>query len=266
MHDAGLTDPGNPLIAMPTIERVRMHYGRLCAAAETHFGAGTLGGRLLLVDGLRAEGDALLLAASIAGAASVVLERNPGAVRYAVRNGIVDFAVTTLDEALRILKNEVRKQQPIAVLLEHCPDASLAGLVERGAQPDLVRWAAGSSDAETLLQRGARPVPESGPTTGWSSADRVVWRAGDGGSAALRQVDLLASQVVPLQDIARQNWIARAPRYLHRAMRLERCVPMSEAEVTALLAALEERAQQNALAAPVEVESRAQVRRFASAV
>jgi hypothetical protein len=251
---------------MPTEERVRMHYGPLCAAAQTHFGAGALGGRLILIDGLRAEGDALLLAASIAGAAALVLEPGPEAVRYAVRNGIVDFAVTTLDEALRILKNEVRKQQPIAVLLEHCPEDSLAGLMERGAQPDMIRWAAASADAETLRLRGARPVPEPGPTAAWSNVDRVVWRAGDGGSAALRQVDLLAAQVLPDHDTARQNWIGRAPRYLHRAMRLERCVTMSDAEAAVFLAALEERAHQNALAAPVEVESRGQIRRFASAV
>ena len=42
-------------------------------------------------------------------------------VRHCVRNGIADFAVKTLDEALRILKNEIRKRQPIAVLLERQP-------------------------------------------------------------------------------------------------------------------------------------------------
>jgi hypothetical protein len=242
-----------------------MHYGPLCAAAQTHFGAGALGGRLILVDGLAAEGDALLLGASIAGAASLVLERDPGAVRYAVRNGIVDFAVTTLDEALRILKNEVRKQQPIAVLLEHCPKEALAGMVERGAQPDMMRCAEQSAEAETLRERGARPVPEAAVTPTWSGADRMAWRAGDGGSAALRQADLLAAQALPEQDAERQNWIARAPRYLHRALRLERCVAMSEAEATAFLGALEERAHQNALAAPIEVEWRGQMQRFASA-
>jgi hypothetical protein len=266
MHDAWQTARGNPPIAMPTVERVCMHYGALCAPAQTHNGAGALGGQLLLVDGLAAEGDALLVAANIAGAASLVLEREPAAVRYAVRNGIVDFAVTTLDEALRILKNEVRKQQPIAVLLEHCPTETLAGMVERGAQPDMMRWAVDEADAQTLRQRGARPVPEPGPTMTWSEANRIVWRAGDGGSAALRQVDLLAAQVLPQQDAERQNWIVRAPRYLHRALRLERRVTMSKAEATAFFAALEGQADQNGLAAPVEVECQGQIRRFASAV
>jgi hypothetical protein len=262
MHDAARTAPGNSLTAMPTVERVRMHYGPLCAAAQVQFGGGALGGRLILIDGLAAEGDALLLAASIAGAASLVLEQERDAVRYAVRNGIVDFAVTTLDEALRILKNEVRKHQPIAVLLEHCPATALASLVERGAQPDLLRCATDSEGWETLRQRGARPVPEPSTAMEPVGAEQVVWRAGDAGSAALRQVDLLASQVVPQQDAMRQNWIARAPRYLHRAMRLERSVAMSEAEAEAFLAELEERAHHNALVAPIEVGWRGQIRRF----
>ena len=243
-----------------------MHYGPLCAAAHRHFRGGTLAGRLLLVDGLEAEGDALLLAASIAGAASLVLERESAVVRYAVRNGIVDFAVTMLDEALRILKNEVRKQQPIAVLLEQRHAEAMAGLVERGAQPDLMRWSGEGAESQALRQRGARLAPEPGPTTLWSGADRVIWRAGDGGgSAALRQVDLLAAQVLPQHDAERQNWIARAPRYLHRALRLERCVAMNDAEAAAFVAALEDRTHQNALAAPIEVEWRGQSRRFASA-
>ena len=107
---------GPPQFRMPTVARVRAHYTLLCAAAAKQFHAGSLAGHLLLIDGLADEGDALLIAASIAGAASLVLETGTEAVRHCVRNGIVDFAVTSLAEALRILKNEVRKRQPIAVL------------------------------------------------------------------------------------------------------------------------------------------------------
>src|SRR6202012_6196646 len=120
----GRTPP--PPFTMPTVGRVRVHYMALCAAAAAQFGTGALAGRLLLIDGLADEGDALLIAASIAGAASLVLETGTEAVRHCVRNGIVDFAVTSLDEALRILKNEIRKQQPIAVLLEREPAGVLA--------------------------------------------------------------------------------------------------------------------------------------------
>jgi hypothetical protein len=265
---------------MPTVGRVRAHYALLSSAAASQFGAGSLAGRLLLIDGLGNEGDALLIAATIAGAASLVLETGTEAVRHCVRNGIVDFAVTTLAEALRILKNEVRKRQPIAVLLEREPLSVLAEMVERGAQPDMLRWTAPDpalkGHLDTMRERGAwslpsscatsadSPSPDSGggdPRANDSQTD-VCWRAGEGGTAVLRQLDLLAGQILPADDLERQNWIARAPRYLSRALRLERCVAMTERESSAFLAEVEERAQQGALAAWVEIEAGGQARSF----
>jgi urocanate hydratase len=248
-------------LSMPPVARVRVHYASLCAAAVSQFGTGSLAGRLLLIDGLAHEGDALLIAASIAGAASLTLEIRTEAVRHCVRNGIVDFAVTTLDEALRILKNEIRKQQPIAVLLEREPASVLTEMVERGAQPDMVRWADPAPAVDTLRTRGARPLPppiEVAP----DAAREVCWRAGEGGSAVLRQLDLLACEILPQEDAERQNWIARAPRYLPRALRLERSVAMTDRERAAFLAAVEERAQQGALAARVEIDARGEVHSF----
>jgi urocanate hydratase len=250
---------------MPAVARVCAHYAPLCAAAAQQFSAASLAGRLLLIDGLADEGDALLIAASIAGAASLVLETQTDAVRYCVRNGIVDFAVTTLAEALRILKNEVRKKQPIAVLLEREPADVLAELVERGAQPDMLRWTAEEPAeqgyVDMLKERGARPLPPPLETPP-DSAEEVRWRAGEGGSSALRQLDLLAGQILPAEDVERQNWIARAPRYLPRAMRLERRVAMSGAERATFIAAVEERTREKTLAAPVEIDADGQVRSF----
>ena len=278
MHDAP-ANSGVPQFRMPPVARVREHYTLLCGAAASQFGARSLAGRLLLVDGLAQEGDGLLIAASIAGGASLVLETGTDAVRYCVRNGIVDFAVTTLAEALRILKNEIRKQQPIAVLLEQQPAVVLAEMVDRGAQPDMLRWPAPEatvkSSIDTLRERGARPLPAPSERAAGlgernyhpsndDSLNDVCWRAGEGGSSVLRQLDLLAGKIVPEEDLERQNWIARAPRYLSRALRLERRVAMSEQERAALLAAVEERAQQGALAARVEIEGDGQVRSFGS--
>jgi urocanase-like protein len=262
MHDAPATPAS---LSMPPVGRVRVHYASLCAAAASHFGTGSLAGRLLLIDGLANEGDALLIAASIAGAASLTLETRTEAVRHCVRNGIVDFAVTTLDEALRILKNEVRKQQPIAVLLEREPASVLAEMVERGAQPEMLRWTSADSELraslDTLFARGAQPLPAPRETKP-DPAREVCWRASDGGSAALRQLDLLACQILPEADAERQNWLTRAPRYLPRAMRLERCVAMTAPECAAFLAAVEERAQQGTLAARVEIDAGGETRSF----
>jgi hypothetical protein len=262
MYDAPATSAS---FSMPPVARVRVHYASLCAAAASQYGTGSLAGHLLLIDGLADEGDALLVAANIAGAASLALEIRTEAVRHCVRNGIVDFAVTTLDEALRILKNEIRKQQPIAVLLEREPAGVLAEMVERGAQPDMVRWASPDSELkaslDTLFARGARRVPASRGTN-LDLAREVCWRAGEGGSAALRQLDLLACQILPDADAERQNWITRAPRYLPRALRLQRSIAMTEEERTAFLAAVKDRAQQKTLAAQVEIDAGGEVRRF----
>jgi hypothetical protein len=263
--DADVTailDPSS--LRMPPVARVRAYYAALCAAAIAQFATASLAGRLLLIDGLAEEGDALLIAANIAGAASLVLETRIEMVRHCVRNGIADFAVKTLDEALRILKNEIRKRQPIAVLLERQPADVLAEMVERGAQPDLLRWASTGpvcqQNVEVLRERGARPLP--GPLeTDPDPAREVCWRA-EGSSAALRQLDLLAGQILPQPDLERQNWIARAPRYLPRPLRLERRVQMTAEESAAFLAAIEERATQGAMAASVDVEVGGHVHRF----
>jgi hypothetical protein len=272
MPDARTTPPP---FTMPTVARVHAHYMALCAAAAAQFGTGALAGRLLLIDGLADEGDAMLIAASIAGAASLVLETRTEAIRYCVRNGIVDFAVTNLNEALRILKNELRKKQPIAVLVERDAAAVLAEMVERGAQPDMLRWTvpepALNAHIETFIKRGARPLlpgaisgsleSDTDPVRADATSD-VCWRAGEGGSSALRQLELLVAQILPPTDVERQNWIARAPRYLPRALRLERRVSMTQQECVAFVAAVEERAQQGALAAPVQIEAGGQVRGF----
>ncbi len=238
---------------MPSVERVRAFYHSLCAVAASRF-AGSLGGRLLLVDGLEREGDALLIAASIAGAASLTLELRPEAVRHCVRNGIVDFAVRTLEEALRVLKNEIRKQQPIVVLLQQDTDSALRAMVARGAQPDLMRWLDAAPAAATLRERGAVSAPESAERLSDMAQD-VSWSAAEGGGAALRYLDQLALEVLPAADRERQNWIARAPRYLSRALRLERGVAMNAAEMQAFLTAVEERCQQGTLSKPVEVKA-----------
>ncbi len=262
MHDPPATSVS---LSMPPVARVRVHYASLCARAVLQFGTGSLAGRLLLIDGLAQEGDALLIAASIAGAASLTLETRTEAVRHCVRNGIVDFAVTTLDEALRILKNEIRKQQPIAVLLEREPASALAEMVERGAQPDMVRWSradgALQASLDSLFTRGAKPLPPPRETSP-DPAREVCWRAGDGGSVVLRQLDLLACEILPQEDAERQNWITRAPRYLPRALRLERSVAMTDPECAAFLAAVEERAQQGTLAAQVEIDAGGEVHSF----
>ena len=64
----------------------------------------------------------LIAAGNIAGAA---IARRLGPTCGAPpgqRDGVIDFLVNSLDEALRILKNEIRKRQPVAVAVSVAPE------------------------------------------------------------------------------------------------------------------------------------------------
>src|SRR3954447_15148632 len=90
------------------------YYSLLMAQAETQAaGEPCLGGKLLYAGNLDENGRALVIAANIAEAASLCASADPVAQKNAMRDGVVDFVVTNLDEALRILKNEIRKRQGV---------------------------------------------------------------------------------------------------------------------------------------------------------
>jgi|GEM_PF-3594711 len=92
-------------------------------------------GRLLVSVGLNDAGRTLALASVAAGAASLFLEAEERAIREASREGCCTFSVTSLDEALRILKNEIRQRRAVSVAL-HCEPADvLREMVERGVLP-----------------------------------------------------------------------------------------------------------------------------------
>src|SRR6185437_13932582 len=84
-------------------------------------GEPTLAGQFLYAGELDEEGRALLVAANVLGAASLTVTADPSSQRRAIRDGVADFLVTTLDEALRILKNQLRKREPVAVCIAGKP-------------------------------------------------------------------------------------------------------------------------------------------------
>ncbi len=108
-------------------------------APQTRLPEPSLGGKLLYAGELDAEARALLVAANIAGAASLAASADRAAQKQAIRDGVVDFLVTSLDEALRILKNEIRKRETVAVCVAVAPEAIEREMRERGVLPDLLR-------------------------------------------------------------------------------------------------------------------------------
>src|SRR6201982_2284587 len=119
-----------------------------CAAGEKHFG-GDLAGKLIVSGGMGGMGGAQPLAATMTGAAFLGIDVDPERLKKRLRTGYCDFMVTTLDEALRILKNAVRKKESVSVgLVGNCADI-IPKLAERGVVPDILTDQTSSHDPLT---------------------------------------------------------------------------------------------------------------------
>jgi urocanate hydratase len=107
------------------------------AAGEKHFG-GDLAGKLIVSGGMGGMGGAQPLAATMTGAAFLGIDVDPERIKKRLKTGYCDFMVNSLDEALRILKNAVRKKENVSVgLVGNCADV-IPELAERGVVPDLL--------------------------------------------------------------------------------------------------------------------------------
>jgi urocanate hydratase len=107
------------------------------AAGEKHF-AGDLSGKLIVSGGMGGMGGAQPLAGTMTGAAFLGIDVDPERIKKRIKSGYCDFMVNTLDEALRILKNAVRKKENISVgLVGNCADV-IPELADRGVVPDIL--------------------------------------------------------------------------------------------------------------------------------
>src|SRR3954468_16463014 len=101
------------------------------AAADKHFG-GSLEGKLIVSGGMGGMGGAQPPAATMSGAAFRGIDVDPERIKKRLKTGYCDFLVNNLDEALRILKNAVRKKENVSVgLVGNCADV-IPELAERG--------------------------------------------------------------------------------------------------------------------------------------
>src|SRR6516165_6674590 len=116
------------------------------AAGEKQFG-GDLTGKLIVSGGMGGMGGAQPLAATMTGAAFLGIDVDPERIKKRLKTGYCDFMVTTLDEALRILKNAVRKKENVSVgLVGNCADV-IPELAERGVVPDILTDQTSAHDA-----------------------------------------------------------------------------------------------------------------------
>ena len=117
-------------------------YETFNAAGDKHFGTGLSGndlsGKLIVSGGMGGMGGAQPLAATMTGAAFLGIDVDPERIKKRLKTGYCDFLVTTLDEALRILKNAIRKKENVSVgLVGNCADI-ISELAERGVVPDIL--------------------------------------------------------------------------------------------------------------------------------
>jgi urocanate hydratase len=131
-------------------------YELLGAAARRHF-EGTLAGRLVISGGMGGAGGAMPLAANWHGAAFLGIDPNEERIKRRVKTGYCDLLVNNLDEALRILKNAVRKRETASVgLIGNCAEL-LPQLARRGVVPDLLTDQTPADDPEEYVPAGIAP-------------------------------------------------------------------------------------------------------------
>ena len=112
-------------------------YETFSAAGKKHLG-GDLAGKLIVSGGMGGMSGAQPLAATMTGACYLGIEVDPERIKKRLRTGYCDFMVNSLDEALRIIKNAVRKKENISVgLVGNCGDI-IPELAERGVVPDIL--------------------------------------------------------------------------------------------------------------------------------
>ncbi|MDQ1408832.1 MAG: urocanate hydratase [Acidobacteriaceae bacterium] len=112
-------------------------YETFACVAKKHF-AGDLTGKLVVTGGMGGMGGAQPLAATMNGAAFLGVDVDPERIKRRVKTGYCDVMVTNLDEALRILKNAVRKREAVSVgLVGNCADV-IPELARRGVVPDVL--------------------------------------------------------------------------------------------------------------------------------
>ena len=195
-----------------------------------------LGGKLLYAGDMGAGAPNLLFAANIAGAGSLAASADPAVQRQAIRDGVVDFLVTSLEEALRILKNEIRKRQTVSVGVAADPQQLVEQMLARGVLPDLLppaSWAAAESvgaQAQRFLTQGAIRMESPGP----EPADFVTWSVDRQFSRWLPRLDACAKSAIPADELLRNRWLRLAPRYLGRLAQRERGVALSSEELAKL--------------------------------
>ncbi len=245
-------DPQLPM-AFDFIRKVESAYTGLIQAADQDSASGqepTLGGKLLYAGALDGDGRALLIAGNIAGAASLAASADPSVQKQAVRDGVVDFLVTSLDEALRILKNEIRKRETVAVCVAVDPPAIEREILARGVTPDLLRSAVVFIDSARSGCPGQLVEGDS-----LESPACLMWTVASAPARWLPKLDAIALDCLDSNNLTARRWLRLAPRYLGRLANELRLLRCDREFVAAFIARVREQVARGAIGVPVEIYS-----------
>jgi urocanate hydratase len=205
-------------------------YGELVARRESW------AGQLVFACGKGASATGLPAAVSIAGGTSLLLDSDTAAVKSVFRAGGVDFVVNTLDEALRVLKNEIRKHQPVSVTLLGAEQPALDEMAERGVVPDLqvildsgIKFP-GSPSLKVVADNGLAHPSEALESwlaeRGWSEAALVR-------ETVVEMRDLDERLLALVQEPVRRTWVQRIGHYQRVSVGGARVVWLTESEQAA---------------------------------
>ena len=217
-------------------------YGELISRRPSY------GGQLILTCGDACSATGLPAAVSIAGGTTLAVDPDAATVKVVFRAAGLDFIVNTLDEAIRVLKNEVRKHTPLSVALTADPVAVLAEMRERGLQPDL--QVALDPPANPLLVPPAllpqlTGVPQlhltsaeeiAAPTetlTRWLSAHSLTETLVQP-NTSLRALDETLLALIAAGDTVRRLWVQRISHYQRATPGTGRVLWLTPAEQSAI--------------------------------
>lgn len=171
-------------------------YETFAAAARRHF-AGSLAGRFLLTGGCGGMGGAQPLAASMNGAACLVVEVDPARIQKRVQTGYCDRMTASLDEALEWIGEAVTEKSGLSVgLVGNCAEV-LPELVKRGVTPDIVTDQTSAHDPLNGYVPAGMDLPEA-----------AALRASDPAQYLERSMDSIAEHVRAMLAMQKAGAIA----------------------------------------------------------
>ena len=180
----------------------------------------SLGGKLLYAGKLDADSRALVVAANVAGCATLAATVESSAQKQSIRDGVFDFLVTSLDEALRILKNEIRTHNTVAVCVGRPHESVQQEMLRRGVQPDFVFRELPGHERTVSHFGKASALPFVEPDFDLSF---LTWQVAEAPARWMPKLDAISLKCLETEPWARR-WIRLSPRYCGRSALAQRAL------------------------------------------